>query len=61
MGGPGGMRTLGTLVSSRVLQAVLTAWLLASLCFAFVHALPGDTALAISAARVGERVTAETT
>lgn len=61
MGGPGGMRTFGTLVGSRALQAVLTAWLLASLCFAFVHALPGDTALAISAARVGERVTAETT
>jgi len=48
-------------VSTRALQALLTAWVLATLCFAFVHALPGDTALRIAAARVGEdRVTAET-
>jgi len=48
------------LIGSRLSQALLTAWLLASLCFAFVHALPGDTALRIAAARLGDdRVTAE--
>ncbi|MCA3651049.1 MAG: ABC transporter permease, partial [Methylobacterium sp.] len=37
-----------------------TAAILASLCFVFVHALPGDLALRIAAARVGdERVTPE--
>jgi len=50
-----------SLLGTRALQAVLTAWLLASLCFAFMHALPGDTALRIAAARIGEeRVTTET-
>jgi peptide/nickel transport system permease protein len=49
------------LIGPRLAQAVLTAWLLASLCFAFVHALPGDTALRIATARVGEeRITAQT-
>lgn len=49
-----------SLVGTRAVQAALTAWLLASLCFAFIHALPGDTALRIAAARVGEeRVTTE--
>lgn len=49
------------LLGPRLAQAALTAWLLASLCFAFVHALPGDTALRIASARVGEeRITAET-
>ena len=34
--------------------------MLATLCFAFVHALPGDTALRLAAARVGEdRLTTE--
>lgn len=48
------------LIGSRLGQAVLTAWLLASLCFAFVHALPGDTALRIAGARLGDdRVTIE--
>lgn len=50
------LRLLGT----RAVQAALTAWLLATLCFAFIHALPGDTALRLAAARIGdERVTAE--
>ncbi len=45
----------------RLGQALATAALLASLCFGFVHALPGDLALRIAAARVGEeRVTPET-
>ncbi|MCA0400055.1 MAG: ABC transporter permease [Proteobacteria bacterium] len=45
----------------RVGQALATAALLASLCFAFVHMLPGDLALRVAAARVGdERVTPET-
>jgi peptide/nickel transport system permease protein len=39
---------------------VITAWALATLCFAFVHALPGDMALRIAATRLGEdRVTEE--
>lgn len=54
------MRSVLALLGPRLTQAALTAWLLASLCFAFVHALPGDTALRIAAARVGDdRVTAE--
>ncbi len=54
------MRCVLALMGPRLTQAALTAWLLASLCFAFVHALPGDTALRIAAARVGDdRVTAE--
>lgn len=54
------MRSALALLRSRAMQAMLTALLLASLCFAFVHALPGDTALRIAAARVGDdRVTAE--
>jgi peptide/nickel transport system permease protein len=48
------------IAGARVGQALLTALLLASLCFAFVQALPGDAALRIAAARVGdERVTTE--
>jgi peptide/nickel transport system permease protein len=50
------------LLGTRAAQAALTAWLLATLCFAFIHALPGDMALRVAAARVGdERVTIETT
>ncbi len=46
----------------RLAQALATAWVLATLCFAFVHALPGDAALRIAAARVGEdRLTQEVT
>ena len=41
----------------RLMQAIATALVLASLCFAFVHALPGDTALRIAAARAGEGTT----
>jgi peptide/nickel transport system permease protein len=45
----------------RVVQALATAAVLASLCFVFVHALPGDLALRVAAARVGdERVTPAT-
>ncbi|WNJ90892.1 hypothetical protein [Bosea sp. 685] len=56
------MRPALTLLGTRAVQAALTAWLLATLCFAFVHALPGDMALRVAAARVGdERVTVETT
>lgn len=42
------------MLAARMGQAVATAFLLATLCFTFVHALPGDTALRIAAARVGE-------
>lgn len=48
------------LVLSRLAQAAATAWLLATLCFGFMHALPGDAALRIAGARLGEdRVTPE--
>ena len=51
----------GRIVMVRLLQAAATALVLASLCFTFVHALPGDTALRVAAARVGEdRLTPET-
>lgn len=54
------MTPLARLVISRLGQAVATAWLLATLCFGFMHALPGDAALRIAGARLGEdRVTAE--
>lgn len=50
------VRTAG----SRLVQALLTAWVLATLCFAFTHALPGDVSLRLATARVGEeRVTPE--
>lgn len=44
------VRVLG----ARLAQAGATALVLATLCFAFVHALPGDVALRIAAARMGE-------
>jgi hypothetical protein len=58
---PGGAAgTVLRIVASRLVQAVLTALVLASLCFAFVQALPGDAALRIATARSGDdRVTAE--
>lgn len=55
------MNAAGRLVLARLAQAAMTALVLAGLCFAFVHALPGDIALRIAAARVGEdRLTTET-
>jgi peptide/nickel transport system permease protein len=50
-----------TAILSRVLQGLATAWVLATLCFVFTHALPGDLSTRIAAARVGEeRLTVET-
>lgn len=50
------LRVLGP----RLAQVAGTALLLATLCFGFVHALPGDLALRIAAARMGEdRLTPE--
>jgi peptide/nickel transport system permease protein len=47
-------------IAKGLMQAMLTAWLLASLCFVFIHALPGDTAMRIAVARQGEdRATGE--
>ncbi|CAN1521851.1 DppB ABC-type dipeptide/oligopeptide/nickel transport systems, permease components [Rhabdaerophilaceae bacterium] len=47
-------------VVSRIGQALLTAWAIATLCFFFVQVLPGDVSLNIAVARVGEdRVTPE--
>jgi peptide/nickel transport system permease protein len=55
-----GRPVLGRTVLGRLAQAVATAWVLATLCFAFTHALPGDTALRVAGARVGEdRLTPE--
>ncbi|MGL4636104.1 MAG: ABC transporter permease [Beijerinckiaceae bacterium] len=48
------------IVAQRLAQAVATALVLATLCFVFVHALPGDLALRVAASRLGEdRVTAQ--
>jgi peptide/nickel transport system permease protein len=48
------------IVLRRLGQALATAAVLASICFTFVHALPGDLALRVAAARVGdERLTPE--
>ena len=48
------------IVISRLAQAIATAAVLATLCFSFVHALPGDLALRVAASRMGEdRVTQE--
>lgn len=50
------------IILARLTQALATAFVLATLCFAFVHALPGDATLRIAAARVGEdRLTEEVT
>lgn len=46
--------TLARLVASRLGQTVAVAWLLVTLCFVFVHALPGDMALRVAKARVGQ-------
>ncbi|MBM3628148.1 MAG: ABC transporter permease [Alphaproteobacteria bacterium] len=47
-------------LAHRLGQAVATAIALATLCFAAIHALPGNLALQVAAARVGdERVTQE--
>ena len=55
------MKGIARTVLNRLGQALATAAVLASLCFVFVHALPGDLALRVAAARVGdERVTPET-
>ncbi|MBN8532791.1 MAG: ABC transporter permease [Rhizobiales bacterium] len=55
------MTTIARIILSRIGQALATAAMLATLCFAFVHALPGDLSLRVAAARVGdERVTSET-
>lgn len=45
---------IARLVLSRLAQTFAVAWLLVTLCFAFVHALPGDIALRIAKARVGQ-------
>lgn len=48
------------LAGGRLMQALATAWVIATLCFVFVHWLPGDTALNIAVARVGaDRVNEE--
>jgi peptide/nickel transport system permease protein len=55
------MKAAARMVVARIGQALATAAVLATLCFAFVHALPGDLALRVAAARVGdERVTPQT-
>lgn len=51
---PSRRRALAHLVAGRLAQAVATALILATLCFACVHALPGDIALRIAFARLGD-------
>jgi peptide/nickel transport system permease protein len=46
--------SIARLVISRLGQTVAVAWLLVTLCFVFVHALPGDIALRVAKARVGQ-------
>jgi peptide/nickel transport system permease protein len=54
------VRQIARIIASRVAQAMATALVLATICFAFVHVLPGDQALRVAAARVGEdRLTPE--
>ncbi|MBX9910574.1 MAG: ABC transporter permease [Beijerinckiaceae bacterium] len=54
------VKALWDVAAPRLWQALITGWLLATLCFAFTHALPGDVALRVAAARIGDdRVTAE--
>lgn len=43
-----------SLVVARIAQAAAVAWTIATMSFVFLHALPGDLALQIAAARVGE-------
>jgi peptide/nickel transport system permease protein len=51
------MTALIRILGRRSLQAIVTAWVLATLCFAIVHAMPGELAVAVAVARVGaERV-----
>jgi peptide/nickel transport system permease protein len=53
-------RVVLQLIARRSAQAVGIALVLATLCFAFIHLLPGDLSLRIAAARLGEdRVTIE--
>jgi peptide/nickel transport system permease protein len=54
------MSRVARIIAARLAQALATAALLATLCFGFVQALPGDLALRVAAARVGdERLTPE--
>jgi peptide/nickel transport system permease protein len=41
------------MIVGRLAQTALVAWTLVTLCFVFVHTLPGDTALRIAEARGG--------
>jgi peptide/nickel transport system permease protein len=51
---------LARIIGVRLVQALATAFVLATLCFTFVQMLPGDIGLRIAAARVGEdRLTQE--
>src|SRR5262249_13104976 len=56
------MRRLAGICTVRIAQAVGVAWAVATLCFVLLHAIPGDLALRLAAARFGEdRLTVETT
>ncbi len=48
------MNPLAGMIVARLAQALATAWVLATLCFVFVQALPGDSALRIASARLGD-------
>ncbi|MCB1466240.1 MAG: ABC transporter permease [Rhizobiaceae bacterium] len=42
-----------TMIVGRLAQTALVAWTIVTMCFVFVHVLPGDTALRIAEARGG--------
>ena len=51
------MNGIVKVIGARLGQAVMVAWLIATLNFAFVHVLPGDLAFRIAVTRIGgERV-----
>ena len=44
------MTDWATMIVGRLAQTALVAWTIVTMCFVFVHALPGDTALRIAEA-----------
>ncbi len=48
------MNKFAKIIGARLGQAVMVAWLIATLSFVFVHSLPGDLSFRIAAARIGE-------
>ena len=51
------MGKIGPIVAKRILQGVLVAWAVSTLCFVLTVSLPGDLALRVALARYGEDIT----